>query len=277
MFNLLIRLDGHGTAWDDSSEYSLARDRVFWFTDHVPSISKYRENIQRCMELPCLFSYEDFNGYARIGRINSISENGNDINIAYTFDSRFPAIPIHDEETYRKLGCKDYEWGWTHWAVKDIELYEIVAELALKRLPDLKAREKIIDELWGRGSRRRARIFLSHRAQHRACVSKVARRLCELGHKTFVAHDDIEVTKEWRDEILRALDTMTHFVGLVTDDFHEGGWTDQEIGYAFARRKDVKKIFLRLSDVVPRGLANFEQAGASDWHKAASRIDELIK
>ena len=53
---------------------------------------------------------------------------------------------------------------------------------------------------------------------------------------------------------------MTHFVALITDDFHhDGGWPDQEIGYAFAKSK-VETIFVKLSHVVPKGLAGFKQA-----------------
>ena len=68
---------------------------------------------------------------------------------------------------------------------------------------------------------------------------------------------------------------MTHFVGLITDDFHEGSWTDQEIGYSFARA-EVRRIFVKLSDHDPRGLASFEQAANSDWDGMATCIDELM-
>lgn len=274
MFNLLVRPDPYG--WDDSNEYYFPGGRVLRSSDAV--VSKYRKDPRLSRTtLPCLFSYEGFNGHGRIGRISSVSRRGSSVGITYALDSRFPPIPIHDEETYRKFGCEGWDCTTTHWAVKDIDLFEVVAELLAKQLPDFRESEAIIDKIWGQGSRRSARIFLSHRAKDRTSVSKVAERLKELGHRTFVAHDDIRATKEWRDEILHALNTMTHFVGLVADGFHEGSWTDQEIGYAFARRKDVKKLFVRLSDVVPQGLASFEQAAASDWSKAANRIDELMR
>ena len=128
--------------------------------------------------------------------------------------------------------------------------------------------------IWG-GTRADRRVFLSHKAEHREAVSRIANSLKRFGLKTFVAHDDILPTREWRDEILLALRSMTHFVGLVTDDFHSGSWTDQEVGYAFSR-SEVKRIFVRL-DVDPRGLAGFEQAVRSNWDNAAGHIREQIE
>ena len=132
-----------------------------------------------------------------------------------------------------------------------------------------------LERIWG-DPRAGRRVFLSHKAEHRKAVSEVAEALKRFGLTTFVAHDDISPTREWRDEILLALRSMTHFVGLITDDFHSGGWTDQEIGYAFSRSK-VTRIFVRLSDLDPRGLAGFEQAVSSNWEHAAERIRKIIE
>ena len=118
-------------------------------------------------------------------------------------------------------------------------------------------------------------MFLSHRAKDKSLAAKVAKKLEKLGgHRTFVAHKDIQPTREWRDEIVHALNTMTHFVALITNEFHDGGWTDQEIGYAFCR-KDVKRVFVKLSGTDPKGLAAFEQAvpGGSN---IAEHIHEVI-
>ena len=270
-----MQYDPSSSAWRESGSHSFERERVLEYSDESKSVSTYFKDIERRRELPCLFSYEGFNGYGRVGRISSITDRGQDVDIAYSLDHRFPPIPIHDKETYQKFGCSRWECNRTHWAVKNIDLFEIVADLLASKVPDVSVSQTMIDELWGPGSRSQARLFLSHRAKYRKSASKVSEGLRELGHKTFVAHDDIRATKEWRDEILRALNTMTHFVGLVTDDFHEGSWTDQEIGYSFART-DVKRIFVKLSDSDPKGLAGFEQAAMSNWSEAVSRIVELM-
>ena len=277
MFNLLIIIGPSEYGWHETGNYSFDRERVMEYSDDDESVVKYRDNIKLRRELPCLFSYEGINEYGRIGRISEISKRGSNVDLTYSLDPRFPAIPIHSEDTYRMFGCGRWEKNRTHWAVKNIDLFETVLEIISGgTTPIADASGTRMDELWGDASLRRTRVFLSHRAQDRKSVSAVADRLRERGHKTFVAHDDIRATKQWRNEILYALNTMTHFVGLITDDFHEGSWTDQEIGYAFART-DVKRIFVKLADCDPRGLASFEQAAKSDWDGVAARIDKLVE
>jgi len=51
----------------------------------------------------------------------------------------------------------------------------------------------------------------------------------------FVAHNDIEPTTAWQDEIEKALHTMDALVALLTPDFHASNWTDQEVGFAMGR------------------------------------------
>jgi hypothetical protein len=52
------------------------------------------------------------------------------------------------------------------------------------------------------------------------------------GVSCFVAHEDIEPTREWQDEIEEALRTMDALAALLSPDFHESKWTDQEVGFA---------------------------------------------
>ena len=183
---------------------------------------------------------------------------------------------MYDEATRTLFGYNRLEHNRTHWAVKDMDLYEIIAEILAKKIV-VQQQVNTVDlkRIWG-DPRADHRVFLSHKAEHRKEVSRIAERLEEFGLKTFVAHDDVPPTREWRDEILLALRSMTHFVGLITDDFHSGSWTDQEIGYAFSS-SEVRRIFVRLSDVDPRGLAGFEQAVSTNWTDAARRIHEIIE
>ena len=258
--------------------YSLQLQRAHEYSDDSESVSKYRDDIQRRKELPCLFSYEGLSEYGRVGHISSIASRNQLVKITYSLDPRFPPIAIHDQETYQKFGCEGVERFRTHWAVKDIDLFETLAELLARNGPEVDVSgvsQTEADRLWGVGSGDHARVFLSHKAKDKKKVSRIAKGLRKAGQSAFVAHDDIKPTREWRDEILRALNTMTHFVGLVADGFHDGGWTDQEIGYSFART-GVKRMFIKLSDSDPMGLASFEQAATSDWDHAVDRIMSFV-
>lgn len=50
----------------------------------------------------------------------------------------------------------------------------------------------------------------------------------------FLAHDDIEATSDWHEEIWKTLHSSHAFVGLVTDDFNSSAFCQQEIGAALA-------------------------------------------
>ena len=78
----------------------------------------------------------------------------------------------------------------------------------------------------------------------------------------------------WRSDILIALNTMTHFVALLTDDFHGSSWTDQEVGYSFGRNKP--RLFVKLGEVDQNGLASAEQALVASWDNIVERIDDWL-
>ena len=67
-------------------------------------------------------------------------------------------------------------------------------------------------------------------------LGPICRRLYfSFGISSFVAHTDIEPTKEWQTQIETALATSDALVALLHPDFHASNWTDQEIGFAMGR------------------------------------------
>lgn len=80
-----------------------------------------------------------------------------------------------------------------------------------------------------------SRIFISHLAKFRGFVGEVQKELLSYGMSSFVAHNDIEPTAEWQDEIELGLATCDAMVVLLHPGFHQSDWTDQEIGYAMGR------------------------------------------
>lgn len=66
-------------------------------------------------------------------------------------------------------------------------------------------------------------------------AAKLQEALWEFGISSFVAHNDIEPTTEWENQIELALSTCDALVALLHDGFHESKWTDQEIGFAMGR------------------------------------------
>jgi hypothetical protein len=79
------------------------------------------------------------------------------------------------------------------------------------------------------------RLFISHTNANKQLAGEVSDRLLDYGIDAFVAHDVIEPTKEWMDEIEAALATCDSLAAVLTEDFVASKWCDQEIGYVAAR------------------------------------------
>jgi len=117
------------------------------------------------------------------------------------------------------------------------------------------------------------RVFLSHKSEVKKETADLKDQLCLFGVSCFVAHEDIHPTKTWQDEIENALASMDGFVALMTTDFHDSDWTDQEVGFAFAR--GVPFIAVRLGKD-PYGFIGKFQALSSSWPTAAEDIVKIL-
>lgn len=115
--------------------------------------------------------------------------------------------------------------------------------------------------LWGSG---RPRVFLSHRAEQKVTATAMKDELGNLGAAAFVAHEDIEPTKEWQTEIERALGSMDVLVALLTKGFRQSYWTNQEIGVAIGR--GIPVISIRLGED-PAGFIGKHQALPGDLER----------
>lgn len=93
--------------------------------------------------------------------------------------------------------------------------------------------------LWAPGF---LRVFITHKAEYRKEASRLKEALTYYGASSFVAHEDIEPTKEWQDEIERALFSMDGLVAMLTDGFADSMWTDQEVGVAIGRGTPVVPV-----------------------------------
>ena len=98
-----------------------------------------------------------------------------------------------------------------------------------------------VDRLWGEGS---IRVFISHKAENKLLANDIKKSFLTYHVASFVAHEDIEPMKEWQTEIELALFSMDLLVALLTPEFSESNWTDQEVGVAIGREIPVVPIRL---------------------------------
>jgi hypothetical protein len=83
------------------------------------------------------------------------------------------------------------------------------------------------------------RLFVSHISANKARMSAMKGALAYWGISAFVAHEDIQASREWRDEVEAGLETMQMLVALVQPGFKESDWCTQEVGYALGRKIDI--------------------------------------
>lgn len=79
------------------------------------------------------------------------------------------------------------------------------------------------------------RLFMSHTNREKVFVAEVAEALEQFAIDAFVAHEDIKPLRTWELEIEESLRSCHGCVAFLSDDFHASYWTDQEVGFCFAR------------------------------------------
>jgi TIR domain len=117
------------------------------------------------------------------------------------------------------------------------------------------------------------RLFLSHKSEVKKETAELKEKLGLFGVSAFVAHEDIEPSRTWLAEIENALHSMDAFAALVTENFHDSDWTDQEVGFALARRVPVIAVKLGRD---PYGFLGKFQALRASWDDAAEGIVKLL-
>jgi hypothetical protein len=79
------------------------------------------------------------------------------------------------------------------------------------------------------------KLFLSHLSVFKVTTRELQKALRKFGISAFVAHVDIEPTREWQNEIEAGLYSMDALAAILMPGFKESDWTDQEIGVAIGR------------------------------------------
>lgn len=114
-------------------------------------------------------------------------------------------------------------------------------ELILNNSSLLKTGEIHLDKLWHPGF---LRMFITHKSEIKEQAVFIKGVFESYGVSCFVAHEDIEPTRDWQEEIEKALHSMDVQLALMTSGFANSNWTDQEIGVAIGRGVPIISIRL---------------------------------
>lgn len=88
------------------------------------------------------------------------------------------------------------------------------------------------------------RLFISHLSEYKILASTLSEALLKHHISAFVAHEHIQPTKAWENEIVSALGSAQALVALLAPGFRSSPWTDQEVGFVMGRGKLVIPVML---------------------------------
>lgn len=94
--------------------------------------------------------------------------------------------------------------------------------------------------------------FISYSNVDRKIARETKDALKDFGITGFLAHEDLQVSDEWRDAIIEELEITQIFVALLSKDFKASEWCAQEVGFIISR-PDVLVIPLSIDGTVPYG------------------------
>jgi TIR domain-containing protein len=102
------------------------------------------------------------------------------------------------------------------------------------------------------------KAFISYSYQDRTTAARIKKVLGDFEIEAFLAHDDIQVSQEWRNHIINDLKISQIFIPLLSQAFRASDWAPQELGIASIRR-GVLIVPLSLDETIPFGFISHLQ------------------
>lgn len=96
------------------------------------------------------------------------------------------------------------------------------------------------------------KAFISYSTKEKQFGAAVKAIFDKIGIESFLAHNDLHVSEEWKTRILSELKSCNIFVPLLSKSFKESDWCNQEIG-VIANRRGVLVIPISLDGLTPYG------------------------
>jgi len=132
MFNFLV--SGSCDAWDRGF-YEWEKGRILEYTQkNIASTFERLNNqdLETMISFPCLFAYEGGSKPMRLGRITNFKVRPRTVLIEFSFDQAESAIPFEAIfPLFELLDIRQWEMSRTHWAVKEENLAERLAQYNL--------------------------------------------------------------------------------------------------------------------------------------------------
>jgi hypothetical protein len=132
VYNLIVT--GREGAWDEP-QFAIELGRFLEYTDEAVKarFQALDDAVKAALvRLPTVFAYERGGGPARVGWITALRVRQREIRISFAFDEAVAPFTTADIEAHAwEFDVNKYETYRTHWAVKDVDLFEELAEVGL--------------------------------------------------------------------------------------------------------------------------------------------------
>src|ERR1700679_3879830 len=103
------------------------------------------------------------------------------------------------------------------------------------------------------------KAFISHLTKDRHLAGELKEILkAKAGADSFLAHEDVGVSEEWREAILDELIKADLLFAILSKGYFESPWCNQEIGIAASRKISI--VPFSLDGTVPLGFASHIQS-----------------
>ena len=120
------------------------------------------------------------------------------------------------------------------------------------------------------------RAFISYSVAEKQFGSAVKKALENLGVECFLAHEDIQVSEEWKARILQELREVDIFVTVLSAKFKASDWCSQELGFIVSR-PDVVIVPLSIDHTNPYGfISHLQGQHVSDESPIPGIIEDLL-
>lgn len=166
-------------------------------------------------------------------KIKLLDDIGSELQSRMTFadiDTYFRGYGVPTQENYPHNSKRTYAKDMLARCDEEL-LFKIASELGIQNIPSNAVSVRDVS-YWKTGH---FRLFLSHLASFKVQTSHLQTALRKFAISSFVAHEDIEPTKEWQNEIEAGLKTMDALAAILMPGFQESKWCDQEVGVAVGR------------------------------------------
>lgn len=258
MYNLLVT--AHDGAWDVPA-YEFDRERFGEYTAETLR-ARFKKltaaKIEELKSFPALFAYEGQKEIVRIGYIRRIKERGRTLLIEYEFEDAIPPFSFSKIADLKiQLDIDKWEMNRTHWAVKDEDLFEVLATAGIVDATLVNQGNQP-----GRVEEIRFKVALSFPGEHRNYVANVANEV-----KKRLGAGSVFYDRDFTAQLARPnLDTLLQKIYLnnsdlvvvfVSANYEKKEWCGIEwraIRNIIKNKSDHALMFMRFDDTVISGL-----------------------